>query len=99
MNLVFVCSFFSKTLVLFTRDGVRATVNLSDHSNYFNNTESFIYIRDDILCSYLQKKDLKLIWAIWGERELSTKQFRKYNNGVVNPEQLFKVFNFVKKLN
>ena len=57
-----------------TRDGVRATQGVAFRPYDFNNCERFFFIREEILRAYLKKHDLALVWAVWGERELSQKQ-------------------------
>ena len=59
---------------LFTKDGIRATLNISDHSGDFNNHQSFFCLREDLLQLYLKKNNSTLIWIIWGERQHSSKK-------------------------
>ncbi|MBP5977798.1 hypothetical protein HW132_35145, partial [Brasilonema sp. CT11] len=87
-----------QTQDLFTREGERATHYLFDQDIDFNNTQSFLYLRKGLLESYLQKNNLRLIWVIWGERELSTKQLSKYSPGSGDAEQLYKTFSYVELL-
>ncbi|MGZ0707618.1 NACHT domain-containing protein [Coraliomargarita sp. W4R53] len=56
------------------KDGTRATYGISKRPRDLNNTEQFFFIRKDILQSLLEKLDMSLVWAVWGERELSYKQ-------------------------
>lgn len=56
----------------FAPDGSRATCNISDQSTQYGNNQSLFYFREDLLKSYLNQKDLTLIWAIWGERKFSS---------------------------
>jgi hypothetical protein len=60
-----------------TKDGVRATYGVARRAHAFNNSESFFFIREDILRAYLKKRDLAMVWAVWGERELSYKQMER----------------------
>ncbi len=59
---------------LFANNGTRASLSISDLDSDFNNYQSFFLIRENLLQSYLQKNQSTLIWAIWGEREYSSKQ-------------------------
>ncbi|MEG2970192.1 MAG: hypothetical protein RR808_01810 [Akkermansia sp.] len=59
---------------LFTKDGIRATLNISDHSEDFNNHQSFFCLREDLLQLYLKKNDSTFIWVTWGERQYSSKK-------------------------
>ena len=82
---------------LFSKDGVKATFNVSDQGNDFNNNQSVFFIRENLLKSYLEKNDQVLIWAIWGEREYSSDQINKLFHGPDRPEQSHAVFSFVKR--
>ena len=60
-----------------TKEGVRATYGLAWNLRDFNNCQRFFYIREDILRSLLRGLGLRLVWAVWGERELSYKQMER----------------------
>ncbi|MHA3774934.1 hypothetical protein ACXR0O_25730 [Verrucomicrobiota bacterium sgz303538] len=60
-----------------TKDGMRATQGITFRPHDFNNTEKFFFIREDILRAHLKKSELVMIWAVWGERELSCKQMER----------------------
>lgn len=72
---------------LFTKDGERASLNISDHSGDFNNHQSFFFINEGLLKRYLEQNDSTLIWAIWGEREYSSKQTSALFHGPNRPDQ------------
>ena len=57
---------------LFTKSGVRASLNVSNRGQGFRNKQSFFFIREELLRSYLQKHDSSLVWATWGERGYSS---------------------------
>jgi hypothetical protein len=59
-----------------TKNGVRATCGITDGED-FNNHQRFFFIREDILRDLLRRRGESLIWAIWGERELSYKQIER----------------------
>lgn len=86
-----------QTFDLFTKDGVKATFNVSDQGNDFNNHQSMFFIRENLLKMYLEKNNLVLIWAIWGNREYSSAQFNKLFHGPDRPKQGYAVFSFVKR--
>ena len=86
-----------QTFDLFTKDGVRATFNVSDQKSDFNNNQSMFFIREDLLKIYIKKNNLALIWAIWGERDYSSAQIDKLFHGPDRPEQGLAVFSFVKR--
>jgi len=60
-----------------TKEGVRATITIARREHDFNNSEAFFFIREDLLRTYLKEQDLALVWAVWGERELSYKQMER----------------------
>lgn len=59
------------------KDGLRATRGVACRGHDFNNGESFFFVREDILRAHLKKCDLAMVWAVWGERELSYKQMER----------------------
>lgn len=54
-----------------TRDGIRATYGIAFQPNKFNNCERHFFIREDILQTLLKEDRLSLVWAFWGERQVS----------------------------
>lgn len=60
-----------------TKDGIRATYGIAFRPEEYHQGERFFFIREDILRSLLRKHDWELVWAIWGERELSYKQIER----------------------
>ncbi len=64
-----------------TRDGIRATYGTAVRAGDFNNTQTFFYIREHILTRLLQKLRMSLVWAVWGERQLSYKQIERARPG------------------
>jgi hypothetical protein len=57
-----------------TKAGLRATHGIAFRAHDFKNSESFFFVHQDILRAHLKKHDLAMVWAVWGERELSHKQ-------------------------
>jgi hypothetical protein len=86
-----------QTFDLFTKGGVKATFNISDQSNDFNNHQAMFFIRENLLKMYLEKNDLVLIWAIWGEREYSSDQIEKLFLGADRPERHYAIYSYVKR--
>ena len=86
-----------QTFDLFTGDGQRATLNISDHSKDFNNSQAEFFVREDLLKVYLQRHDLALIWATWGEREYSYARIEKFARRQQRPEQPYAVFSCIKQ--
>ncbi len=81
-----------QTFDLFTKDGIRATFNVSDLSDDHNNHQTMFFIRKNLLKKYLDKHDLVLIWAIWGEREYPYVLHKTDHH-----EQSYAVFSFAKR--
>lgn len=86
-----------QTFDLFTTDGIRATFNISDHSNDFNNHQSMFFIRENLLKTYLEKNDLSLIWIIGGERRYSSDRIQNFLRGGDHTEQSLADFSLVKR--
>ncbi|MBI5184395.1 MAG: hypothetical protein HZA01_01545 [Nitrospinae bacterium] len=86
-----------QTFDLFTKNGSKATLNVSDQSGDFNNHQTMFFIKEDLLKIYLKKNDLSLVWAIWGEREYSSDQVEKFFHGPNCHEQTHGTFSFVKR--
>lgn len=72
---------------LFTKDGTRASLCISDHSNDFNNYQLLFFMREELLQSYLRKNDSTLIWVIWGYREYSLKWLNALSQSSNRPDQ------------
>jgi hypothetical protein len=66
-----------QTYDLQTKEGTRATYGIEFQPQNYNNSERFFFIRKVFLRMFLQKFDLSLVWAIWGERGLSNKQLER----------------------
>lgn len=63
-----------QTYDLQNADGVRATYGVTFQPQDWNNSERFFFIRESVLRAILKKHDWHLVWAMWGERELSYEQ-------------------------
>lgn len=63
--------------------GQRATFQNSYKKDSFKNSERLFYVRKDLLDELLEKLGMSLVWAIWGERELSLGQFELWDR--MNP--------------
>lgn len=50
------------------KNGMKASINLGEKQDYENDQE-FVYLRKDILGDFLFKNGLKMVWAIWGEKD------------------------------
>lgn len=63
-----------------TRQGERATVGTRLDIGG-RTTQSWFFIREDLLRGYLARRKLRLVWAVWGERELSYKNIDRAREG------------------
>jgi hypothetical protein len=88
-----------QTFDLFDQDGEMVTLNVSDHSNDISNYQSMFFIKEDLIRSYLTKKDYCLVWAIWGEREYSLNKIEMFFNREDKPKQAYSVYSYVKRYN
>jgi len=58
-----------QTFELEDQAGAKAVINV-DYYEQYENRHRMTYLRKDLLDQFLTKNNLKLIWAIWGEREV-----------------------------
>lgn len=63
-----------QTFHLFDKNGLQASKDFH-YSKDYNNNHSFQYLRKDLLDKYLTENEMKFIWAVWGERQLSFRNF------------------------
>jgi hypothetical protein len=61
-----------QTFDLFDRDGKLAVIQFRNGEDY-NNNNSFVYIRKDLLDQFLAETKSKLVYTMWGEREVRFK--------------------------
>lgn len=61
-----------QTFDLFDRDGKLAAIHLKNVEDY-NNNDSFVYFRKDLLDRFLAETKTKLVFTMWGEREVRFK--------------------------
>ena len=86
-----------QTFDMFTLDGKRATFNISDQSDSIGNNQSMLFIKEDLLKSYLKKHNLTLLWAIWGERRYSSNIIGKILDDSGNSVQTYQDYSFVSR--
>ncbi len=77
---------------LFCDAGVPATIQTAYRPDDYFNSQSLMYLREDLLKRYLEAKGMALIWVVWGEREFSTDQVDKLFHGSTRPDPAYKVF-------
>ncbi len=66
----------AQTFDLIDSKGELASQNIRYYEDY-NNNHSFVYIRKDLLQRYLKVTKTKLVWVIWGEREIPFETFQE----------------------
>jgi hypothetical protein len=64
-----------------TKDGVRATYGIAFRPKDYGNSERFFFIRENVLRTLLQKHGWSLVWAVWGERDLSYSHIERAQQG------------------
>ena len=58
----------SQSFEMLDSNGDFASINTQYYVD-FNNNQHFVFLRKDILDNFLKKNDMKMIWAIWGEKD------------------------------
>jgi hypothetical protein len=64
-----------------TSQGVRATYGTVTRPHDYTNSERLFFIRKETLDSILSKCRLSMVWAVWGEREVSSGQLHRAEPG------------------
>jgi hypothetical protein len=85
-----------QTFDLVTNIGVKATCNVSDRSDDFNNRQSLFYMREKLLRAFLEENDLALVWAVWGERQYSSNLASGFFNSSNRPDPAHVAYSFIK---
>lgn len=85
-----------QTFDLYTNNGTRATLNISDKTDKFNNYQSLFFMRKDLLNTYLDNHGLALVWVVWGERRSISNRFLKQTQATPKPDPPYKTFHYAK---
>lgn len=85
-----------QTFDLFTKQGTKTSIAVSERRDY-NNCQDLYLIREDLLKQYLERKKLVLVWAIWGEREYSTKIATRWQREDSYPKIPYKVYQTIRR--
>jgi len=86
-----------QTFDLVTSTGIKATCNVSDRSDDFNNGQSLFYIREELLRDFLEENNLVLVWTVWGERQYSSNLASRFFNSSNRPDPAYVVYSFAKR--
>ncbi len=62
----------AQTFDLFEFNGNKASIICNYHDEH-NNNHSLVFFRKDLMGKFLKENNLKLFWAIWGERDVRFK--------------------------
>lgn len=92
-----------QTFDLFDSNGEIASANIDFHQDY-NNYHNFVYLRKDLLDKFLRERNLRFVWAIWGERELTFRNDQRrqdfFRTNPYNGPQVFqKIIEYNDKVN
>jgi len=71
-----------QTFNLYQKNGNPSSITTQEGEPFNRNRQYLLYLRQDLLDTYLQKNDLELIWILWGEREFgpeSEEELGKYS--------------------
>jgi hypothetical protein len=81
-----------QTFELFDINGFQKTEIFGHHESY-NSSQHFVFIDRKTLEEYLERENLRIVWAVWGERNL-------YREGGGHPnEQNWHVFQDIYEMN
>lgn len=69
---------------LMNASGKRVTFQNSYQNKSYKNSERLFFLKKDLLDSLLEKLGMSLVWAVWGERELSLGQIKHWDRN--NPD-------------
>lgn len=61
----------SQSFEMLDANGKKASVN-TVYSKDYNNHQHFVFLRKDILDHFLDNNNMKMVWAIWGEKDYAT---------------------------
>jgi len=75
---------------LYDSDWKRASITTAWGESWQNNN-TFCYLRQDLLDKYLKEQKMKLVWALWGEREARF-DFDERNSATPAIDEYSKVF-------
>lgn len=78
--------------------GVRDTRDLSHKLDDFANAERLLYVRQESLERVLTLRNARLVWVIWGEREVSYREFKRRESDPKRKWPAYKVFQEVVAL-
>jgi hypothetical protein len=71
---------FPQTHDMQTKHGERATVG-TRHEFAGHLAQTWFFVREDLFREYLKRRKLRLVWAVWGERELSYQEIERARPG------------------
>lgn len=66
--------------------GEQVTFQNSYQKKSFKNSERLFYLKKELLDELLEELGMSLVWAIWGERELSLGQFERWDRKNIGNE-------------
>lgn len=68
---------WNREINLGDKEGALATIFLSNGRAWQDDSHDFLYIRQDIILSYLKMTRQKLVWRNWGEHSWRKNNFEK----------------------
>jgi hypothetical protein len=87
-----------QTYDLQTTDGIRATYGIEFQRQNSHNSQSLFFIRKNILQGLLRERECGLVWAVWGERELSYRHLERARLATAPNEPRYANFQAVYRL-
>lgn len=87
---------YPQTFDLYTKNGKKATLNISNKNGVHNNYQSLLFMRKGLLETYLDSHDLELIWVVWGERKYLSNRYFNQTRDSCQPDPPYKKYHFVR---
>ncbi|WJF85407.1 NACHT domain-containing protein [Bacillus subtilis] len=80
-----------QTYDLYEKNGSKASITV-DYRDSLGNHQHFTYLRKDLLSKFLQKEGYKLIWGLWGQKEILYKNEEERQSILEKYKEIDKAF-------
>lgn len=79
---------------MYDKEGKIASIS-TDWGESFKNHQTFVYLRKDLFDEYLKKHGMKIVWIVWGEREIRSDERWDYEKkGFPAYRKFYKVYTY-----
>lgn len=88
-----------QTFNLFEKDGALASLNIRYYVD-LHTSQNFVYLRKDLLTRFLEDNKYKLVWGIWGERQITSTEYGEVRKIAVEMgvSEVYRTFRIIKNL-